>query len=225
VNPGRFDHERRPLRGVRCRRKPATAPWRGNGAAAWFRDGDGDDTARRPAAGHRTDTVSPHADRAGGFRMSVAMSNCGRLGWLSDEAAYRYDRIDPQSVCPWPPLPQSFLRLARTAAADAGFPGREPDTCLINRYRSGEPAVPAPGPERARFRRADRCRITWSAGGLSARRHAAVGADDSGRPEARRRTGPGWPDRLRYHGVRLLKAGDHRLLGGQCIKLSFRQAA
>ncbi len=65
------------------------------------------------------------------------MSNCGRLGWLSDEAAYRYDRIDPQSVCPWPPLPQSFLRLARTAAADAGFPGREPDTCLINRYRSG----------------------------------------------------------------------------------------
>lgn len=157
--------------------------------------------------------------------MSVAMSNCGRLGWLSDEAAYHYDRIDPQSVCPWPPLPQSLLRLARTAAADAGFPGREPGTCLINRYRSGEPAVPAPGPERARFRRADRCRITWSAGGLSARRHAAVGADDSGRPEARRRTGPGWPDRLRYHGVRLLKAGDHRLLGGQCIKLSFRQAA
>lgn len=70
----------------------------------------------------------------GGFQMSVAMSNCGRVGWGSDEAGYRYGTLDPLTGRAWPPLPEAFCRLASRAAAAAGFEGYLPDVCLINRY-------------------------------------------------------------------------------------------
>ena len=73
----------------------------------------------------------------GGFRMSVAMTNCGALGWVTDRTGYRYDPMDPESGLPWPPMPESFLTLARNAAAKAGFKEFVPDACLINRYDPG----------------------------------------------------------------------------------------
>jgi DNA oxidative demethylase len=78
-----------------------------------------------------------HMITPGGFRMSVAMSNCGALGWLSDSTGYRYDAVDPDNGRHWPAMPASFLRLARLAAAQAGFSGFEPDACLVNRYETG----------------------------------------------------------------------------------------
>jgi DNA oxidative demethylase len=78
-----------------------------------------------------------HMQVPGGGRMSVAMSNCGALGWVSDASGYRYTRIDPLTALPWPPLPPSFSRLATELAARAGFSGFEPDACLINRYAAG----------------------------------------------------------------------------------------
>ena len=75
-----------------------------------------------------------HMLTPGGRRMSVAMSNCGALGWVSNTAGYRYDAVDPDSGQRWPQMPASFLTLARAAAADAGFSAFEPDACLINRY-------------------------------------------------------------------------------------------
>jgi len=83
--------------------------------------------------------VSPwrHMQTPGGQRMSVAMSNCGRAGWISDRAGYRYQSIDPCSGRPWPPMPPSWSALATRAAAHAGFQGFEPDACLINRYEPG----------------------------------------------------------------------------------------
>lgn len=74
----------------------------------------------------------------GGKQMSVAMSSCGPLGWISDRAGYRYSPHDPQSGKPWPAMPSSILALAAQAAAIAGFPGYVPDACLINRYRPGD---------------------------------------------------------------------------------------
>jgi alkylated DNA repair protein (DNA oxidative demethylase) len=47
----------------------------------------------------------------GGFRMSVAMSNCGSLGWITDRTGYRYDGIDPEAKRPGPPCPQHFESL------------------------------------------------------------------------------------------------------------------
>jgi alkylated DNA repair protein (DNA oxidative demethylase) len=73
----------------------------------------------------------------GGHTMSVAMTNCGRVGWVSDRSGYRYDPIDPDSGRPWPSMPPVFLDLAARAAAEAGFPGYDPDACLINRYAPG----------------------------------------------------------------------------------------
>src|SRR5262249_41834285 len=73
----------------------------------------------------------------GGHTMSVAMTNCGRVGWFSDRNGYRYDPVDPETGERWPALPAAFLNLAVRAAAELGFPNYDPDACLINRYVAG----------------------------------------------------------------------------------------
>ncbi len=73
----------------------------------------------------------------GGFTMSVAMTNCGTAGWVTDRGGYRYDRADPESGRTWPDFPAGFADLAADAAAEAGFAGFLPDSCLINRYEPG----------------------------------------------------------------------------------------
>ena len=78
-----------------------------------------------------------HMRTPGGQRMSVALTNCGALGWVSDRRGYRYSALDPDSGQPWPPLPAPFADLATQAAAAAGFDAFAPDACLINRYAPG----------------------------------------------------------------------------------------
>lgn len=78
-----------------------------------------------------------HMVTPGGQRMSVAMSNCGTAGWISDRRGYRYETHDPQSGRPWPQMPLPMRELAREAAARAGYAGFEPDACLINCYEPG----------------------------------------------------------------------------------------
>src|ERR1051326_9136207 len=78
-----------------------------------------------------------HLVTPGGYTISVAMTNCGRVGWVSDRHGYRYDPVDPQTGAPWPAIPTSFLALAVRAAAEAGFSPYDPDACLINRYAAG----------------------------------------------------------------------------------------
>ncbi len=64
---------------------------------------------------------------------SVRMSNCGGLGWVSDVAGYRYDAHHPETGRPWPPVPDSVLKLWRDLAEFS----REPNACLINFYDAG----------------------------------------------------------------------------------------
>jgi alkylated DNA repair protein (DNA oxidative demethylase) len=78
-----------------------------------------------------------HLMTPGGYRMSVAMTNCGEVGWVSDRTGYRYDAIDPETQSPWPPMPQVFRELARDAAKRASYVDFKPDACLINRYEPG----------------------------------------------------------------------------------------
>ncbi|MGH8847884.1 MAG: alpha-ketoglutarate-dependent dioxygenase AlkB, partial [Polaromonas sp.] len=78
-----------------------------------------------------------HLVTPGGYTMSVAMSNCGALGWVSDRTGYRYTRTDPLSGQPWPAMPACFVDVAVRAAAEAGFDDFRPDACLINRYEPG----------------------------------------------------------------------------------------
>ena len=70
----------------------------------------------------------------GGRTMSVAMTNCGALGWVSDARGYRYTSHDPLTARPWPAMPAAFATMAVEAAMVAGFPNFLPDACLINRY-------------------------------------------------------------------------------------------
>ncbi len=78
-----------------------------------------------------------HMLTPGGHQMSVAMTNCGSVGWVTDPSGYRYDGVDPCSAKPWPAMPPSFRELAARAADRAGFDGFSPDACLINRYQPG----------------------------------------------------------------------------------------
>ena len=94
--------------------------------------------ARLLAAVDRVVTAAPFRQMLtpGGRRMSVAMTNCGALGWVTDRGGYRYVGQDPQTGRPWPPLPEVCLELAAQAAAQAGFPGFAPDACLLNPGRA-----------------------------------------------------------------------------------------
>jgi DNA oxidative demethylase len=78
-----------------------------------------------------------HLVTPGGYTMSVAMTNCGHVGWVSDRTGYRYDPVDPDTGAPWPAMPEAFLDIARRAAALAGFADYNPDACLINNYVAG----------------------------------------------------------------------------------------
>ena len=73
----------------------------------------------------------------GGQTMSVAMTNCGELGWVTDRKGYRYQATDPLSSNPWPQMPDAFAALASAAAAAAGYSRFSPDACLMNRYVPG----------------------------------------------------------------------------------------
>jgi alkylated DNA repair protein (DNA oxidative demethylase) len=73
----------------------------------------------------------------GGRRMSVAMTNCGSRGWVTDARGYRYQPDDPDNGHPWPPMPASFVHFAARAATAAGYPDFTPDACLVNRYEPG----------------------------------------------------------------------------------------
>jgi len=87
----------------------------------------------------RVATAAPfrHLITPGGYTMSVAMTNCGRVGWVSDRSGYRYDPLDPETGIRWPTMPGAFFGLAQRAAAEAGFEKYDPDACLINRYIAG----------------------------------------------------------------------------------------
>jgi alkylated DNA repair protein (DNA oxidative demethylase) len=73
----------------------------------------------------------------GGHVMSVALTNCGPLGWVSDQSGYRYSEHDPLTAKPWPLMPRIFAELAQRAALAAGFRRFEPDACLVNCYEPG----------------------------------------------------------------------------------------
>lgn len=165
-----------------------------------------------------------HMQVPGGGTMSVAMSNCGALGWITDRKAYRYERRDPLSGRPWPALPDEFATLAGNAARAAGYADFHPDACLINRYEPG-----------ARMGlHQDRNEIDFNApivsvslglpavflwGGL--RR-----ADKTQRIRLEHGDVVVWggPSRLVFHGIAPLAEGSHPQTGRCRFNLTFRRA-
>ena len=164
-----------------------------------------------------------HLVTPGGYTMSVAMTNCGRVGWVSDRTGYRYDPEDPLTGGPWPAMPVAFLNIAALAAAEAGFAHYEPDACLINRYMAGA---------KLSLHQDRDEKDAW----------APIVSVSLGLPAVflwggKRRSDPvrrlplesgdiavwGGPARFVYHGVAPLREGRHPLTGTARINLTFRK--
>lgn len=185
----------------------------------------------RPLEGALIDGVNAIIARApfrhlvtpGGHRMSVAMTNCGRVGWVSDRTGYRYDPIDPVGGHPWPQMPAVFADLAARAAAKAGFADFRPDACLINRYEPGAKLSLHQDKDELDFNApivsvSLGLPATFLFGGLNRSdktvRYRLIHGDV---------VAWGGPARLAYHGVMPLAEGEHPLLGSQRINLTFRK--
>ena len=156
--------------------------------------------------------------------MSVAMTNCGAAGWVTDRSGYRYDPIDPVSSRPWPSLPECFLDLATLAAADAGYPAFVPDTCLINRY---EPGARLSLHQDKNERDFGNPIVSVSLGLPATFQFGGLKRNDPVRKFALRHGDVviwGGPSRLCYHGVAELKDGQHEKVGRKRINLTFRGA-
>jgi DNA oxidative demethylase len=160
----------------------------------------------------------------GGQRMSAAMTNCGQVGWVTDRKGYRYDRLDPESERPWPPLPESFARLAELAGAAAGFSGFRPDVCLINRYEPGARM----SLHQDRDERDFSAPIVSVSLGLDAT-FLFGGLKRSDRPHRLPLTHGdvlvwGGANRLAYHGVAPVADGSHPTVGRMRLNLTMRKA-
>src|SRR5579883_2295250 len=160
----------------------------------------------------------------GGYAMSVAMTNCGAAGWVTDRAGYRYTREDPISGNPWPPMPAIFASLATRAAAVAGFEDFLPDACLINRYAPGTKLSLHQDKNETDFT----APIVSVSLGLPAR-FLFGGLKRADRPRRiRLESGDiaiwGGPSRLTYHGIAPLADGAHPATGRARINLTFRKA-
>ncbi|MFN4281164.1 MAG: DNA oxidative demethylase AlkB [Alphaproteobacteria bacterium] len=165
-----------------------------------------------------------HMATPGGWRMSVAITNCGAAGWVSDRRGYRYDRLDPKTANRWPAMPAIFRDIAGRAAAAAGYAGFAPDACLINRYEPGARMSPHQDKDEADFAQP----IVSVSLGLPA---TFLFGGEARADKAKRillRHGDvvvwGGPSRLFFHGVAPLKAGEHPVLGAARINLTFRKA-
>jgi len=178
------------------------------------------------AALEKIAAVSPFRNMVtpGGFTMSVAMTNCGSAGWVTDRTGYRYDRVDPITQKPWPAMPACFIELAVKAATKAGYPEFRPDACLVNRYEPGARLSLHQDKNERDFANpivsvSLGLPATFEFGGLertdSKRRYILKHGDVAVW---------GGPSRLRYHGVLALKDGDHEKIGRMRINLTFRGA-
>lgn len=164
-----------------------------------------------------------HMVTPGGHRMSVAMTNCGSAGWITDRAGYRYGANDPESGKPWPAMPPLLLGLASRAADRAGFAPFSPEVCLINRY--------VPGARMSLHQ--DRDELDFGAPIVSVSLGLPAtflfGGLKRGDKPRRFRLEHGdvavWggPARLNFHGVAPLADGEHPVMGRQRINLTFRK--
>ena len=164
-----------------------------------------------------------HMTTPGGHSMSVAMTNCGPLGWVTDRRGYRYTTHDPESGKPWPDMPEIFHRLAQQTAAESGFENFSPDACLINRYEIGAKMGLHQDKDEQTF---DHPIVSVSLG-----LPAVFQLGGWERSEKVQRVPLqhgdvlvwGGPSRLRYHGILPIKAGSHPL-GQFRMNLTLRRA-
>jgi alkylated DNA repair protein (DNA oxidative demethylase) len=172
-------------------------------------------------------TAAPfrHMTTPGGYSMSVAMTCCGALGWVTDRTGYRYSPIDPDSGKPWPPLPQAFFDFAARLAEETGFGPFAPDSGLINRYSAGSRLTAHQDADERDYTQP----VVSISLGLPATFFVNLGDTRAGKTRSvNLENGDvliwGGPARLAYHGIRPLKPGHHPLTGPYRINITLRRA-
>ena len=166
-----------------------------------------------------------HMVTPGGFTMSVAMTNCGKLGWVSDKKGYRYDALDPSTGESWQAMPMSFMQLATQAATVAGFANFVPDACLINQYQ--------PAARMSLHQDKDEQDFTQPIVSVSLGCAATFLFGDLKRSDKPTKIllqhGDvlvwGGKSRLNYHGIMPLQANIHKVFGACRFNLTFRKAS
>ncbi|MCU0865676.1 MAG: DNA oxidative demethylase AlkB [Planctomycetes bacterium] len=171
-------------------------------------------------------TLAPfrHVMTPFGKPMSVAMSNCGAVGWVSDRRGYRYEGHDPERNLPWPAMPAVLAALAARAAAAAGYPGFAPDACLINRYVPGAQMTLHQDRDERDFAQpivsvSLGLPAVFLFGGLTRTDRTIKLPLQHGDVVVW-----GGPSRRWFHGIRPLRDGEHAWLGRQRLNLTFRVA-
>jgi alkylated DNA repair protein (DNA oxidative demethylase) len=165
-----------------------------------------------------------HMVTPGGFRMSVAMTNCGDAGWITDRRGYRYDAIDPETKHAWPAIPAAIRALATRAAEAAGFAGFDPDACLINRYEPGSRLTLHQDKNERDFTQPI---VSVSLGLPAVFLFGGLRRTDRPRRfilESGDVVVWGGPARMAFHGIDKLAEGDDPLLGPCRINLNLRKA-
>ncbi|MDT6941627.1 DNA oxidative demethylase AlkB [Brucella pseudogrignonensis] len=160
----------------------------------------------------------------GGFRMSVAMTNCGSFGWVTDRKGYRYSAVDPETEKPWPSMPGAFRDLAESAADEAGYADFVPDACLINRYEPGAKMSLHQDKDEKDFKNPI---VSVSLGLPATFQFGGLQRSDPVRKFVLHHGDVvvwGGPSRLFYHGILPLKDGRHPQLGRNRYNLTFRKA-
>ena len=156
-----------------------------------------------------------------GKQLSVRMTNCGTLGWLTDQAGgYRYQATHPVTGRAWPPMPAMLLALWRNLTPGAA----QPEACLVN-YYAGAARLGSHRDEDEADRSAPVLSVSL---GDDAAFH--VGGLKRGDPKTRVRLQSGdvvllgGPARLAYHGVDRVLSGTSDLLAeGGRINLTLRR--
>ena len=165
-----------------------------------------------------------HMETPGGKKMSVAMTNCGNLGWTSNRAGYAYTKTDPETRLPWPTMPPLLFDTAVSLAKRAGYSAFVPDACLINHYLPGAKM----GLHQDRDERDFSQPIVSLSLGLPAK--FIIGGIRRGDPTRSVEICDGdaiifgGAARLLFHGVRAVKPGQHAVLNNCRINLTFRVA-
>lgn len=166
-----------------------------------------------------------HMVTPGGHIMSVAMTNCGSVGWSTNQHGYLYSPRDAQTGQPWPQIPTAFRVLSDRASLAAGYHNFEPDACLINRY--------APGTKLSLHQDKDEPNLGQPIVSVSLGLPAVFQFGGLQRSDTLKRVmlehGDvvvwGGASRLFYHGILPLKPGFHPLTDTFRYNLTFRKAS
>jgi DNA oxidative demethylase len=157
-----------------------------------------------------------------GKPFSVRMTNCGTLGWVSDESGYRYQPTHPETGEPWPPIPQ----IALDAWDRIGEYAHAPEACLVNFYAPDARMGLHQDRDEQDF---DAPVVSLSLGDTGVFRYGGTtrgGKTRSIRLESGDAIVIGGESRLIYHGVDRIVSGSSTLLpNGGRINLTLRRVS